>query len=872
MFETGLPGKWAPRWKDWAEDQRAQSVLLAVVCFVIGLANLKLGSLERGQPLSCLVPGVALAAFLLLGRDLWPGVLVGTLCANWAGGLAWPMVLCRAFGDTLGVVAGWWLLDRFGKFRRELGRVHDVLALFYFGALATAAVGASFELAGRALAHRLALSETLGSWWQAWLGDCLGVLTVTPFLLTGSFRPWRSLQRVQLKEAAALMGLLAATALLVFSGRSPALTAGYSVAYVVFAFSFWSALRFGPGGAAATVFLVGLLSAYGTVKGFGPFVADNVEGTILLWGVFNGLYAISTLILAAVMAERQGSEQALGTSEARYRRLFTHAPISIWEEDFSALVEWLDGLRRTGVKDLRRYLETHPEAVTRASGLVRVTDINDVTLKMFEAERREQMVGDLARLLRQETRPFFLEEVVAVWEGRLRFDSEVAGYTLRGRQIAYILDWDASTETGGPDWEHVIVAILDVTERQRLREEIRQAQKMEAVGRLAGGMAHDFNNLIMTIQGYSTLLMSDPATSTTQRDEAEQIKRAAERASSLTRQLLAFSRKQMMKPRVLALNAVVSEMNRMLRRLIGAHIKLENSLAPDLGWVKADPGQLEQVVVNLAINARDAMPKGGTLTLETANMQVNGQPIQTQTGPLAPRAYVALKVSDTGCGMSPAVQAHLFEPFFTTKGAELGTGLGLSTVYGIIKQSGGEIAVASTEGVGSTFTIYLPRVEKPGASDDGRRTVDLAPRGSETVLVVEDEDSVRELLCKCLRNHGYTVLEAASGHQALQIAERVGHMDLALSDIVMPGLDGLEVVGRLLQSRPGLKILFYSGYTDAASLRRDTWPRGAGFLAKPFAPGELLLKVRDTLDGTVSFHFPDSDTEPPPPHPEPPKP
>jgi signal transduction histidine kinase len=713
MAESGLAKRLLPRIHDLARNVSGRNTLLAVACFVGGVASHKLVSLQPGQPIVWLPMGMALAGVLLWGRDVWPGVLAGVGLANALCGLPWLHSLGSAVGDTVGVLVARRLLERFGQFRLALERVQDVLALFYFGVLAAAAVSASILLCAVAVGGQVPASQWLTTWWTWWLMSSLGMLALTPLALTWQSGSWRLWEHRRFREALGLMALLVATSLLVFGETYPSRLAGYSVAYVVFAYSLWSALRLGPRGAATVVLVVAALSARGTVRGFGPFAVEVTEEVALLWSVFNGVFALCTLVLAAVMAERRSDQEALLTSEARYRHLFSHAPISIWEEDYSALVAWLGELRRTGLTNLKAHLEAHPEAASRASSLVRVTDVNDVTLKMFEAERREQLLGDLSRLLHHDTRPFFLEEVLAVWEGKLHFSNEVSGYTLKGRRIDYLLHWDASTETGEPDWQHVIIAILDITERQRLREQFRQAQKMEAVGRLAGGIAHDFNNLIMTIQGYSSLLLSDPATSAAQREEVEQIHRAAERASSLTRQLLAFSRKQVLRSRELALNAVVEEMNKMLRRLLGENIEFEKRLAPDLGWVKADPGQIEQVIMNLAINARDAMPKGGKLTLQTANAEVDGQPVPTETGPLLPRPYVTLTVSDTGCGMSPTVKAHLFEPFFTTKGAERGTGLGLSTVYGIIKQSGGEIAVASTEGEGTRFTIYLPRVEGP---------------------------------------------------------------------------------------------------------------------------------------------------------------
>ena len=857
------------RMRPLAGNVIVRNVGLAVACCLAGWACERMGK-PYGSPTLLWPPlGLGLGAVWHGGMSLGPGLLAGSWLAHLVSGSSGGPALVSAVGDTLAVLAAKYLLGRFAGFQANLKRVQDVLALLSLAVVVGAAMSSSFDSLGLALAGHSATRGGLVDWWTEWMRDGLGMLTLTPVILVWGNQGWNLgaggegwLDRKRRPEALLLLVLLCASCLLVFGESYPTRLAGSSVAYLVFAFSFWSALRFGPRGAAGVIFLVAVFSAGGTARRLGPFGVEMVEDMVLLWGVFNGVFAVCALLLAAVMAERQTGETALLGSEARYRHLFSDAPISIWEEDFSELVQWQEELRRAGVTDFKAYATSHPEALSRASGLVRVTDINDVTLKMFEAERREQFLGDLSRLVRPETRSFFLEEIQAIWEGRLRFDNEVSGYTLKGRRIDYLIHWDASTESGPPDWAHVIVAILDITERQRLREQFRQAQKMDAVGRLAGGIAHDFNNLIMTIQGYSSLLLSDPATGPTQRDEAEQIKRAAERAAALTRQLLAFSRKQVLKPRVLALNTVVSDMNKMLRRLIGQHIEFESRLAEDLGWVKADLGQVEQVILNLAINARDAMARGGKLVVETANHEVDGQPLQTQTGLLPTGRYVTLTFSDTGCGMSATVKAHLFEPFFTTKGAELGTGLGLSTVYGIIKQSGGDITVSSEEGAGTTFRIFLPRVNQPESRDQAGQPFAFTLRGTETVLVAEDEDPVRRLLCKSLSGQGYSVLEAMSGNQALDIAERVGRIDLLVTDIVMPGLSGHDLAAQLAQRRAGLKILFVSGHTDRTVLKSESWPVGAAFLPKPFTTGDLLLKVRDILDGTSFFRFTEMESKP----------
>jgi PAS domain S-box-containing protein len=401
----------------------------------------------------------------------------------------------------------------------------------------------------------------------------------------------------------------------------------------------------------------------------------------------------------------------------------------------------------------------------------------------------------------------------------------------------------------------VVEYVRNITEKKqaeealhRSEEQLRQAVKMEAVGRLAGGVAHDFNNILTAITGYSELLLMNLPPGDPQRQEVEDIRQAAERAASLTRQLLAFSRKQVLQPRRLDLNRVVGDMDKMLRRIIGEDIDLVTVLGENLGTVQADPGQIEQVVMNLAVNARDAMPHGGKLTLETANVDLDPayaeEHLEVQAGP-----YVMLAVSDTGIGLDPESKAHLFEPFFTTKEMGKGTGLGLSTVYGIIKQSGGLIWVYSEPGKGTTFKIYLPRLEGAAAVTEGVPAPASSDRGTETILLVEDEDLVRQVARRILERYGYTVLAAASGQQALDLSrQHAGPIHLMLTDVVMPGMSGQEIREDLQSKRPEMEVLFMSGHTENAIVHHGVLDEGTAFIQKPFKHEVLARKVREVLD------------------------
>jgi len=390
--------------------------------------------------------------------------------------------------------------------------------------------------------------------------------------------------------------------------------------------------------------------------------------------------------------------------------------------------------------------------------------------------------------------------------------------------------------------------LRDISERKLLEAQLRQAQKMEAVGRLAGGIAHDFNNLLTAIIGYTDLALADLREGDPMRQDMEEILRAAHRAAGLTRQLLAFSRQQVLAPRVLDLNEVVQTVDKMLGRLVGEDIELQSVLAPGLGHIKADPGQLEQVIVNLAVNARDAMPTGGKRTIETADVEMAETRGRDLTTVPAGR-YVMLAITDSGTGMDEDTKARIFEPFFTTKEQGKGTGLGLATVYGIVKQSGGFIWVYSEPGHGTTFKIYLPRVE--GAADALAPPVGTAavPRGTETVLIVEDEEAVRALAKTALARKGYRVLEAANGGEALLLCESErAPIHLLVTDVVMPGLGGADLAQRLAPLRSEMKVLFISGYTDRAAARHGTMQPGAAYLEKPFSLDALARKVREVLD------------------------
>ena len=405
---------------------------------------------------------------------------------------------------------------------------------------------------------------------------------------------------------------------------------------------------------------------------------------------------------------------------------------------------------------------------------------------------------------------------------------------------ATVVPWDKG--------KAILATFRDVSERKILEDQFRQAQKMEAIGVLAGGVAHDFNNLLTTIIGCSDLMMMSIGKDHELREDLEDIKKAGYQAASLTRQLLAFSRRQILEPKVIDLNDVIPDMDRMLRRLIGEDIDLETVLTPDLGRVEADPGQIEQIIMNLAVNARDAMPRGGRLTIETANMDLDVTYARNHMA-VTPGPYVMMAISDSGTGMDEETLSKVFDPFFTTKEVGKGTGLGLSTIYGIVKQSNGNIWAYSEPGKGTTFKIYLPRVEKEIEETEAVEAAAESLTGSEAILVVEDNEMVRDLVQTIFQRHGYSVLTAQDGEEAIKVSkEHDGPIHLMVTDVVMPNMSGKELAERLNALRPDMKVLYMSGYTDNAIVHHGVLAQEMVFIQKPFTPESLARKVREVID------------------------
>jgi len=522
------------------------------------------------------------------------------------------------------------------------------------------------------------------------------------------------------------------------------------------------------------------------------------------------------------------------------------------------LICWLNAALRTAQEDLRRselnfrsLVTNAPYGICSCDSTGKILDANPAFLELLGLNSTQEVVGQHIYSLYADTDQWFgladylraaapFRGLIAEWKRKGANNNTIV--RVSGRSVTH-------SKREGTVFE---LFAEDVTERRALEEQLRQSQKMEAVGRLAGGIAHDFNNLLMVISGYSEFLLERLGAEPHLRGPAQEIASAAERASSLTRQLLAFSRKQMLAPRIVNLNDIATENFKMLNRMIGEDIDLVTIPGRSLWPVRADSGQIEQVIMNLAVNARDAMPSGGKLTIETDNVTLTDEDVRTHS-PLKPGDYVMLCITDTGVGMDSETQSHIFEPFFTTKGTK-GTGLGLSTVYGIIKQSGGYIWVYSEIGRGTTFKIYLPRVAAIGeamAQLASPQQIQKVEPGTETILLVEDEANLRYLARQYLEKQGYKVIEAADGAVAMQIAvahESVIH--LLLTDVIMPGMNGRELAQRIAEIRPNVKILYMSGYTENVIGHNGMLEPGVRLLQKPFNLRDLKNKVREVLDAS----------------------
>ncbi|MEP6619159.1 MAG: MASE1 domain-containing protein [bacterium] len=806
-----------------ARDLRSRIALAVGIGLAYYLAA-RLGYAFTIQPANVAVvwppAGLLLAALVLLDSRARPPVLLAALVAGFLAdrqnGLS---TLIAASGSAVNVVesvVASTVLRRIVGRRATLGSLRDVGALVLGAAVVSNACTAL--LGAFVITH-----GSLVNYWRAWLvwwvGDGMGILMIAPAVLAGvdfvrrrvRIRPRRAI------EAVALLGGVGVAGHLLFSMQSEWSGIIGGPAYIVFPLLIWIALRFGPRGAAFSILIMCCVTAWDAAHIEGLFGAAGASPMRQVLDMYSylALASLSTLIPAAILNERSVAERELRESESRFRQMAEHIREAFVIVDVAtgkALYvspTWSEIWGRTieQAQDYRNWIDAvHPDD----QAMVR--------------ESQDAVRGGEARTtIFRVTRP----DGVMRWVRSRIFpvrDEDGAVYRLAGISE-------------------------DITGVRRTEEQLAQSQRMDAVGRLAGGVAHDFNNLLTVILNYCDALLLDLPAPDSRRDDVTAIREAGESAARLTRQLLTFSRKEVVQPRTLHVNAVIERTGTLLTRLIGEDVELTISLNALVDNVLADPGQLEQLIVNLAVNARDAMPHGGRLSIESSTVIFDEPPKDDGGTPLRAGEYVGITVRDSGVGMDEATRLRIFEPFFTTKGAGKGTGLGLSTVYGVVRQSGGFITVQTALGAGSSFKVFLPL--HVGAQVDAAPQADLASslRGTETILVVEDDESVRAIVRDVLRRQGYRVLVMSEGAAALDLVSRFEeHIHLLITDVIMPGMNGRVLSDRFNKLRPDAGILFVSGYTDETVFPHGILEADVHYLEKPFTAVSLGQKVREVLD------------------------
>ena len=767
------------------------------------------------QAVMWLPTGVAVAGLWLLGlRASWL-VALCTLATRLSLGYEWQVGLPNAVGSTAEAFVGALALRRLG-FDPRLERLRDVTAVCAAAALAPAASILCAWL-GRAFFWTDPHMPFYSGWDGWWRMNALGLLTIVPLAATWLAAPRPAYAPRGLVRLGVLLLLQTVLVGVVFTAWPPGVT-GIMALNLVVLVALYAAVRLGPRGAVSAGALAAVLIALGTANGRGPFLAVARAERHVALQLFELLLVGLPLAFGALAAGRRSAEA---------ERLRT-------DEELHQSRELLAAIHRNVNEGLYRSL---PDG-----GLLYA---NQAFATMFGYEAADEILGTSAMELHVEPeRREALKRVVA--ERGFIANEEVR---FRRRDGTSFWGLVSSTAVRAPDGTVTCYdgAITDVTAWKGLEEQLRQSQRLEAVGQLAGGIAHDFNNVLTAIVGYAELIHSALPATDPSRPFAEGVLRAAERAALLTRQLLAYSRRQVLTPRVLELGAVVRQLGDMLQRLIGEDIRLQIDTAPGGCWARVDRGQLEQVILNLVVNARDAMPGGGTVFIEAGNVELDDARAMGHTDLPAGR-YVKLVVRDTGLGMSAEVRARAFDPFFTTKERSKGSGLGLSTVYGIVKQSGGDVTLDSRPGGGTEVTIHLPRVAAVSEPEPEAPPLPGLPAAA-TLLLAEDEPVVRDLTGRFLEFAGFRVIVARDGQEALEKALACdGPLDVLITDVVMPRLGGHELAARLLAARPDLRVLFISGYAEDVGDVSAVAGHAGDFLEKPYRPEVLIARVRALLD------------------------
>ncbi len=742
---------------------------------------------------------------MLMGTRFWPGITLGAFLVNFTAGVPPLAAAGIAVGNTLEALVAVRLLTSFAGFRLPLERVRDVFMLVLLGAIASTPVSATIGTAVLTLAGGASPLPVIPTWLAWFSGDAIGILLVTPLILTWATGVQQRLSARDVMEAILLMAILVVFTIALFQTR-------FSYVYAIFPVTIWAALRFGPRGAATASFIVSALAIGYTVRGYGPFASSTTVSNLFEIQIFIGLLALTTLLIAAGGAERRAAELALQRSRKQHLDIVHYASVGV--------------------------LQTDPQG--------KILLANPALARILGYDSPEQLIGlDMVGDVYWD--PAQRAATIARFESIGAGDAFEVQFKRKDGSPIWVDVFGRSVSDGAGGTAYLEGFIYDLTARKNLELQFQQAQKMEAVGRLAGGVAHDFNNLLTVIGSCTEFVLGDTTLGDEHRSDLNEVRKATDRATSLTRQLLAFGRTQVLRPHTLNLNDRLADLLPMLKRLFETTIHIRIEAVPDLWAVRADPGQIEQVLLNLAINSRDAMPDGGTLTFTTENCVVLAEPAGLGVYSIKAGEYVLLRVRDTGVGMSEETQRQIFEPFFTTKEVGKGTGLGLATAYGIVKQSGGYVKVRTAPGEGAEFLIYLPRTDAvPDKIAHSEHRSDQPVSG--TILVVEDEAGVRRALQRMLFSAGYTVVTAANGAEALDLFAACGNdVDLLITDLVMPAMGGRELARQCCALRGELKVIYVSGYTRDSLLSQQTFNEGTEFIEKPFTSGVILERIARVL-------------------------
>ncbi len=802
-------------------------ILVAAAYLVAGKAGLALAFVNASATAVWPPTGIALAVVLLYGNRIWPAIFLGAFLTNQLTAGTWLTSLMIAGGNTLEALLGAYLVKRFVPEPGTFNRGRDLVVFLVLAALLSTTVSATIGVTTLALFGFAPWSAYRLIWFTWWLGDATAAAVIAPAILLWTTNPRIEWSRRQWAELWLVLATLVGVGWFVF------IRSEYPLEFLCIPICVWVAFRFGEREAATATCVVSAVAVWGSIRGLGTFAGQSTQDVLLLLQAFMAVVSIVGITVGTAVSGRRLAERLLREANAelesqvraRTRELASSEGRLAEAQEVAHVGSW-----EWNIADRR---QSWSEELYRICGVDQsFRPTLDAFLAAIPPDDRETVTAITRKALR-DRQPFEFEHRF------IRPDGEVRMLHSHGRVV---------TDESGQVIRMVGTA-QDITERHRLEEHLHHAQKMEAIGRLAGGIAHDFNNLLTAIGCYTEMMLEQIGNDKPISADLHEIRKAAESAAGLTRQLLIVSRKEVPRAVPLDLNVVITNVARLLRRTLGEDIVLSTNLAEDVEAIHADMMQLQQVILNLAVNGRDSMPNGGTLAIQTANVELANARGSTHAG-VAPGRYVQLTVGDTGQGMDAATKARMFEPFFTTKELGHGTGLGLATAYAIIEQCGGTIWVESDVGRGTTFKLCFPayelRAEKVPPEVVGSNENLL---GTETVLIVEDDENVRTLASRTLKRHGYSVHEAASATRAVVLVQEIGGpIDILLTDVVMPGMSGWDLGKWFGLHSSETRILYMSGHASRMRVPSGMTVDSREFLQKPFTVAALLRNIRDRLD------------------------